>query len=227
MTQTPNLMVGTPAYNSMVHTDYVRSLLGLNAAGINYSLLAIGGESLITRARNSVLAHFYHNKSFTHLLFLDADVYLDGRDVQKMLDHKRDVIGAPVQLKTFENGKPVFNISGPLAEEGSLAIVERLGNAVMMLSRDAVMALVDEAKKDNRVYGANPFARGAGDSEEIYDVFQVGVKDGVYLSEDFWVCHQLRNLGFDIHVDLSIRTRHQGSMSFGPDTPQQHQNSGI
>ena len=162
-----NIMVGTPAYNSMVHTDYVRSLLGFNMAGISYSFLALGGESLITRARNTVLAHFHHNKAFSHLLFLDGDVFLDGSDLRKMLDADKDVIGAPVPLKTYEQGKPVFNISELLGEENGLAMVERLGTAAMMLSRRAVSALVDDAINDGRVYGANPFARGIGDSEEI------------------------------------------------------------
>ena len=117
MPEKANIMVGTPAYNGMVHTDYVNSLLSFNIAGLSYSFLSLGGESLITRGRNSILAHFHHNKAFTHLLFLDGDVFLDGKDLQKMLDAGRDIIGAPVPLKTLEGGKPVFNISGPLGEE--------------------------------------------------------------------------------------------------------------
>lgn len=214
MTDSVNIMVGTPAYNGMVHTDYVRSLLSFNTASINYSFLSLGGESLITRARNTITAHFHHNKIFTHLLFLDGDVFLDGNDLKKMLATERDIIGAPVPLKTFEKGKPVFNISGSLGEENGLAIVERLGTAAMMLSRKAVTALVDDAIDGGRVYGANALARGIGDSEELYDVFQVGVKESVYLSEDFWVCYRLRELGFKIYVDLSIRTRHHGIKSF-------------
>ena len=209
-----NVMVGTPAYNSMVHTDYVRSLLSFTNAGISYSFLAIGGESLITRARNTALAHFYHNESFSHLFFLDGDVFVDGNDLKKILATGKDVIGAPVPLKTIEEGKPVYNISGPLEEKEGLVKVERLGTAAMLLSRKAVNALVEDAKKDGRVYGANPFARGMGDASEQYDVFQVGVDDGTYLSEDYWVCHRLRQLGFDIYVDLAIPTRHHGMSSY-------------
>jgi len=215
MSSSISIMVGTPAYNGMVHTDYVNSLMSFNIAGLNYSFLSLGGESLITRARNTILAHFHHNKTFTHLLFLDGDVFLDGKDVKKMLETGHDVIGAPVPLKTLEDGKPVFNISGPLGEEENLAVVERLGTAAMILSRKAVTVLVEDAIKDGRVYGANPLARGIGDTEEIYDVFQVGVRNGDYLSEDYWVCCRLRDLGFKVYVDLSIRTRHHGIKSFG------------
>jgi len=215
MPESPNIMVGTPAYNGMVHTDYVNSLLSFNIAGLRYSFLSLGGESLITRARNTILAHFHHNKSFTHLLFLDGDVFLDGEDVKKMLDTGHDVIGAPVPLKTLEGGRPVFNISGPLGEEGNLAIVERLGTAAMILSRSAVDALVEDAIEDGRVYVASPISHGFNDSEQMYDVFQVGVRNGDYLSEDYWICYRLRELGFNVYVDISIRTRHHGIRTFG------------
>jgi len=214
MPEQPNILVGTPAYNGMVHTDYVHSLLGFTQAGIRFGFLSIGGESLITRARNSILARFHRMPEFSHLLFLDGDVYLGGEDLKKLLVHNRDVIGAPVPLKTLEEGKPVYNISGSLGEVDGLARVERLGTAAMLLSRNAVDELVIDAIADGRVYNPNPHARGLGDPEEVYDVFQVGVRDGEYLSEDFWVCQRLRELGFDVFVDTSIRTRHHGIRSY-------------
>ncbi|MGB5706481.1 MAG: hypothetical protein WBM41_06585 [Arenicellales bacterium] len=209
-----NIMIGTPAYNGMVHTDFVHSLLSYKNLGINFGLLSIGGESLITRARNSILARFYHSPEYTHLLFLDGDVFLDGADLKKMIGAGREVIGAPVPLKTTEEGKPVFNIHGNLGQEAGLLKVQALGTAVMMLSQRAVQALVDDAVKADNVYQANPYARGLGDTESIFDVFQVGVKKGVYLSEDYWVCDRLLELGFDIWVDLSIHTRHHGIRSY-------------
>jgi len=214
MSNEPYIMVGTPAYNGMVHTDYVHSLLSFKNGGINFGFLSIGGESLITRARNSILAHFYHSKEFSHLLFLDGDVLLDGGSLRKMLDANKDVIGAPVPLKTTENGKPVFNIHGDLGKQDGLQKVAQLGTAVMMLSRAAVDALVKRAVGNQQVYSANPYAKGVGDSEQIYDVFQVGVREGNYLSEDYWACQSLLDLGFDIYVDLNIKTRHNGMRSF-------------
>lgn len=216
MTDAPiaKIVVGTPAYNGMVHTDYVHSFISYYRAGIDVSLLSIGGESLITRARNSILAKFYYAPEFSHLLFLDGDVYLEGADLQRMIDAGRDVIGAPVPLKTTQDGKPVFNISGNLGQEAGLLKVEWLGTAVMMLSRNAVNALVVDAIERNNTYGANPFARGDGDPETIFDVFRVGVSDGKYLSEDYWACKTLRELGFDIFVDLKIKTRHHGMRSY-------------
>ena len=214
MTEKPNIMIGTPAYNGMVHTDFVHSLLSFNNLGLEFGLLSIGGESLITRARNSILARFQHSPEYSHLLFLDGDVFLKGEDLKKLVEAGVDVIGAPVPLKTTEDGKPVFNIHGNLGQESGLLKVQALGTAVMMLSRKAAQVLVEDAITNDNVYQANPYARGLGDTESIYDVFQVGVKDGVYLSEDYWVCARLRELGFDIWVDLNIKTRHNGIRSY-------------
>jgi len=214
MADKPYIMVGTPAYNGMVHTDYVHSLLSFKQHGINFGFLSIGGESLITRGRNTILAHFHHAKEFSHLLFLDGDVYMEGADLQRMVSANKDVIGAPVALKTMKDNKPVFNINGNLGQEDGLLKVSQLGTAVMMLSRHAVDKLVEDALENNDNYLANPYAEGIGDAEEIYDVFKVGVKNGSYLSEDFWACSTLLNLGFDIFVDLHTKTRHHGMRSY-------------
>jgi len=42
----------------------------------------------------------------------------------------------------------------------------------------------------------------------------VGVYDGEYLSEDYYVCRVLRELGFEVHVDVSCQTKHNGVFSF-------------
>jgi len=52
-------MVGTPAYGGMVHIDYLQRLFEYTRAGIQFQLDTIGNESLITRARNAILATFH------------------------------------------------------------------------------------------------------------------------------------------------------------------------
>ena len=213
MTSADNVMIATPAYGGMVHTDYVLALLGYQKAGIRYSLVALGNESLITRARNTLLSAFHHRREFTHLLFLDADVGLPPEGLLALLAHRRDVIGAPVPLKGRDaNGARIFNLGRALGEDGGLTLVERIGTAALLLSRRAVDALVDEARADGRVYERMSTLKGDHGSPVHYDVFQVGVVDGEYLSEDFWVCRTLRTLGFSICVDPAIMTEHYGNL---------------
>ncbi|QIL73828.1 hypothetical protein G7048_25325 (plasmid) [Diaphorobacter sp. HDW4B] len=214
-TPSTHLMIGTPAYGGMVHLDYLNSLLAYQQAGISYTLAGIGNESLITRARNTLLSMFWANDAYSHLLFLDADVSLPPEALKHMLAQERDVIGAPVALKGRNaQGARIFNIGRCLGEAGEQILVEHIGTAALLLSRKAVGALVKQAIQQGRVYkNSRETLRGdyAADTP-MYDVFQVGVVDDGYMSEDFWVCRQLRALGFNIHVQIDVVTQHQGVM---------------
>ena len=148
----PLVMIATPAYGGMVHVDYVNSLLTYQRAGIAYSLATIGNESLITRARNTLLSMFWANEAFTHLLFLDADVSLPAESLQHMLTRRRDVIGAPVALKGRDaQGGRIFNVGRCVGEAGEHMLVEHIGTAALMLSRKAVASLIQQATERRRV----------------------------------------------------------------------------
>lgn len=91
-----------------------------------------------------------------------------------------------------------------------------LATATMLLSRKAVEALVAEARADGRVYHNDPNydPRAQLGKLDMFDVFQVGVEDGVYLSEDYWVCRRLVALGFPVHVTDAVAVTHYGTHGF-------------
>lgn len=211
-----DILIGTPAYAGMVHLDYLQSVTGYIAAGIRVTIAGVGNESLITRARNGILSRFHRSPNHTHLLFLDGDVHLPAAGLLRLLSHEVDVVGAAVPLKGFNSlGERMFNVGPSVGEWGCMHEVQRIGTAALLLSRRAVNALVEDARQDGRVYPA-PFQRQVrgGPPDLDYDVFQVGVVGGEYLSEDYWVCQRLRRLGFRVYVDPEIATRHQGITQF-------------
>jgi hypothetical protein len=211
----PRVLIGTPAYGGMMHSDYVSALLQYQRAGVDFALMSIGNESLITRARNTIISEFHARVEFSHLLFLDADVLLPPGGLRRMLDSSRDVIGAAVALKARNAaGGRIFNIGALRGEEGALYEVERIGTAALLLSRAAVAALVDDARADGRVYSRGFDLRGADLKSSVqYDIFRTGVVGEEYLSEDYWVCRELRRLGFPVFLDPTIITRHSGMMT--------------
>ena len=205
------VLVATPAYGGMVHLDYVHSLFSFAGSGIAFEWAAIGNESLITRARNTLLAQFHARRDFTHLLFLDADVFLDGPGLRQLLMIDMPVVAAPVALKGRRaDGTRLWNLGRCTGTVGGLVKVQHVGTAALLLARDAVDALVEDAESDGRVYARAGNHTGTEHLNLQYDVFQVGVRDGHYLSEDYWVCRRLVELGFDILVDPSVVTRHHG-----------------
>ncbi len=210
------LLIGTPCYNGLIHQDYFQGTLQYNQLGIPISYMHIGNESLITRGRNTVISFFYdHKDAFTHLLFLDADIYLSGEDLLKLLESGEDVIGAPVPLKGYDpHGNNVYNIGRILDTKDHHIEVEHVGMAAFLLSSSVVVSLVNDAISNGNVYSRNPLTRGDAPSDLHYDVFQVGVYEEQYLSEDYYVCKVLRELGYKIIVDTSIRTRHSGMFTW-------------
>jgi hypothetical protein len=204
-----NLLIGTPAYAGQVHVDYVTALLVFQRERLPFTLMTIGNESLITRARNTIISAFHERREFTHLLFLDGDVHLPHEGLARMLAHRKDVVAAPVALKgVAPDGGRFFNVGRTVGEDGALLLVDRVGTAALLISRAAAEALIADARAAQRVY---ELAQGEGAIQ--YDVFRVGVIDGEYLSEDFWVCHALRRLGFAVHVDPTVVTRHNGMVA--------------
>ncbi len=213
------VLIGTPAYSGMVHLDYLNSLLEFQKQGLQFSLVSFGNESLITRARNSIISYFYHHRQeFTHLLFLDADIRLEAVDLKKLMDYEVDVIAAPVPLKSYAaDGNPPLNCSAfntKVAE--NLYTTTYAGTAVLLLSRQAVTDVVEKTKKAGRTYS---FPAGQDTNEnltglEMYDVFQVGIVDGEYLSEDYWLCSELASVGHKVHVCDAIRIIHHGMHGF-------------
>lgn len=211
----PYILVGTPAYGSMVHTDYLHSVIDFIKCGLQIATFTIGNESLITRGRNTIISYFYEHPEFTHLLYLDADIGITAESVVKLIKHKKSVIGAPVPLKGThpKTGEKVYNTGDVLSmsrTDPNLISTNRLGTAVFMLDRVAANALVDGADS----YGSSDITRGVVLDQTMYDVFQVGVVDGNYLSEDYFVCHMLIERGFSVWVDKSIVVRHNGNVSF-------------
>jgi len=211
-----NILVGTPAYAGQVNVDYVHALLGFYRAGLRFSLMTVDKESLITRARNSIISQFYALTGFTHLLFLDGDVHLEGVDVKRMLGHDKDVVGAPVPLKGRDSrGRQLYNAGQALRRENGLVVSDRIGTAVLLLSRQAVDALVEDAVQRGAGYTiSSDYVDSSHEHVPQYDVFQVGVVEGAYLSEDYWVCHRLRQLGYEVYVDPAVKVRHHGPAVF-------------
>lgn len=205
-----NIFIGTPAYNGMVHVDYLNTILDFRSK-LPVTVMNIGNESLIPRGRNTVLSYFNNMKDFTHLLYLDADIGMTANDLIKLIEHDKDVIGAPVNLKGFNKlGQPVNNVGQMVGTENGLIKADRVGTAVFMLSRKAVDALIENSEE----YSRNPHTRGENKDIPHYDVFQTGVFDGEYYSEDYYVCKTLRDLGFDVYVDTKIKVRHNGMYVF-------------
>ena len=212
-----NLFIATPAYGCQLHIDYFNSMIALKTGaiekGINVDFGLLGNQSLVPKARNTLISHFYHSKQYTHIIFIDADMGIPSFCIPKLLSRNVDVIGVPVPLKGYNpDGSPVLNIGEILELKDGLAETTRVGTAVLMLSRKAVDSAIEVSSK---YFSDSYYSRGSEVSENQFDVFRIGAtKDENYLSEDYFMCSKLRELGYKIYIDLTIPVKHNGMHGF-------------
>jgi len=99
------LFIATPMYGGFSHGMYAKSCLDLQGMcqqfGIESRFSFIFNESLITRARNYLCDEFLRS-GYSHLLFIDADIHFDPRDVLTLLAMDKDIVGAPYPKKSIK-----------------------------------------------------------------------------------------------------------------------------
>ncbi len=104
-----HILIGTPCYAGLVHEEYLKSMLQLTSLllreQIQYTLFTSAKESLITRARNTVVAHFLADSSFTHLLFIDSDIGFPADCVLRLLKAAYPVVGCVYPQKALNVGR--------------------------------------------------------------------------------------------------------------------------
>ena len=103
--QKNKLFIGTPCYGGMITADYFKSCMQLVAIAasqkIELQFGTIGNESLITRARNT-LVQLFMDGDYTHLLFIDSDIAFNPEAVIRMLDYNKDVVTGIYPRKTID-----------------------------------------------------------------------------------------------------------------------------
>ena len=86
------ILIATPAYNGQVCSKYTESLIYtcfvLSNFKIQFEIRFINNQ-IVTRARNMLSSIFMENKSFTHMMFIDADIVWSPLDLKKLIDHNR------------------------------------------------------------------------------------------------------------------------------------------
>jgi hypothetical protein len=99
------ILIGTPCFGGMLHLGYFQSMMDLTInftkLGIQFEIMTVGNESLITRARNGIVAKFLGEESFTHLLFIDADITFAWAGILKLVIADKDLSGGCYPKKTF------------------------------------------------------------------------------------------------------------------------------
>ena len=228
-----NIFVGTPCYGGMISVNYFESCLRLmsecavNNVGLQFG--TIGNESLVTRARNTLVQLFMDDKQYTHLLFIDADIGFSPDNLKRYFEYDKDVICAPYPMKLIswkmmpdliKNEKDYQNLCHPyvlnFADKGEIKIDKGFAEVLdaatgfMLIKRECLIKM-KEAYEDLK-YVSDQILNGKEfNSENTYLFFDtMKDDDGRYLSEDYAFSRRWQKLGGKIYADIGSTLTHVG-----------------
>ena len=218
-----HIVVATPCYGGLVTHHYTSSLLKLQRAlleaDIGLSIRLLGGESLITRARNLLVDQFLAIEDATHLLFIDADIGFSPDQVLRLAKQNKDIAGAAYPLKGRINGELhyVVDFAGSEIADG-FARARYLGTGFMMIKRPVFAAFAQHYPEI--AYRRVHTALNVGDDPAQHHAFfdcMIEPETGLYLSEDFAFCKRWTGMGGEIWVDLDSKLTHVGTAEYHGD----------
>lgn len=212
------LAICTPCYGGQVTEKHYVSMISYTIACMKnnmiFSIETMANESLVTRARNNLVAKMMVNPKTTHLMFVDADVGFDAESIYKLIAHDKDVVGGIYPKKTFEPDY-VFNPTTDAKRDGNLIEVEDIGTGFLLIKRSVFETMMNKFPKLKYKNGLNI----DNESEPfMYALFDTWIDpEGNYLSEDYTFCERWRGLGGKIYADTSIKLTHTGYYPFEGD----------
>jgi hypothetical protein len=222
--RTQHLAIMTPMYGGLCYSNYVSALLELNKIalqiGMKISFMPLVNESLIPRARNTLVARALMDESVTKLLFIDADISFTPFQIIQMMLHEKEVIGGLYPKKTLPidyvvNVDPIaVDAEGKIKNKDGLIPVTRMGTGMMMIDRSVFEKLMV-------AFPTLQFNNNIGQPPEInkymyafFDCWITTDKTREYVSEDWAFCQLVRSIGIEIWMDQSIRCDHTGTFTY-------------
>ena len=213
-----HLHVGIPCYGGMVSeptmTSFLRFILMAQQAGLNWSLDTMVNESLVTRARNNLMAKMMTNTQATHFMFIDADIRFQPESILQMIACDKEVIGGLYPKKALPVNY-VINLQPQTKIQGDIFTVDTMGTGFLLFKRpvyEKLIAAHPECKYVDDV--------GLGKQYEpmMYSIFDCEIDErGHYLSEDWLFCRRWQKVGGEIWAHSKVLLNHVGHYEFQGD----------
>jgi glycosyltransferase involved in cell wall biosynthesis len=215
-------------------------------------------DSLITRARNNLIAKAMADTEMTHVLFIDNDLMWNPMNILKMILAEKGIVGGIYPLKKYHWSRLVgedpelvieglrpsdqnkieewldkrnqsvlksyvpddvmiqsrllsFNVNhlgNHLEIDDNLAKVRHIPTGFMLIQRSTI-------EKMHESFAETKYTDDVGfltqeENKFAYALFECGVREGHYFSEDWMFCERWIQLGGDIWADVSISLTHTG-----------------
>lgn len=245
----PTLCILTPCYGATCFVNYMCCLLKtkdlLAKYNVKLKIEFCKNDSLVSRARNNLIALAMSDPEVTHIMFIDNDITWDPVNILKLLIANKPLIGGIYPLKKYNwnkitndhdfiknaihrrNASQMGNImdeqffvqnillnynvnhkDNTIKIDKNLSEVKHLPTGFMMLKRGVI-------EKMSHAYSSTKYTDDinflpAEANKYAYALFDCGVENDHYMSEDWLFCSRWSKLGGKIYIDVSINLSHTG-----------------
>ena len=202
----------TPMLNHSVSAEFFRSYIAssqlLQRSGITHGFVQVLGDCYLAAARNRLVYKFFAEyPDATDLFFLDDDIgWTDPEAPLRLLLDDVDVVAGAYPKKQEKLEFPIVmdESAGHLIKSPSgLFKALRVPTGFLRIRRH----VLEQMAAVSPVYTQQ---MPDGSKAEIAEIFQMGVKDGLWWGEDFDWCNKWRAMGGEIWVDPTIEFTHSG-----------------
>jgi hypothetical protein len=245
----------TPCFASICYVNFVYCLMStielFRKFNIPLKVEFCKNDSLVSRARNNLIARAMTDPECSHILFIDNDISWDPIDILKLIIADKDLIGGIYPLKNYDWSRLVkdpqnpynsnviqsliqkknasqlsglisdvdmvqhnllrynVNYMGPYLEiSNNIAEVKHLPTGFMMIRRKVLTSMM-KAFPSTKYTDDVSFLRPE-ENAMAYALFDCGVEEGHYFSEDWLFCDRWTKMGGKVYIDVSINLTHTG-----------------
>lgn len=245
----PHVCILTPCYGSVCFVNYVHCLLRTKEVfehfNIKLKIEFCKNDSLVSRARNNLIAKAMTHTDVTHIMFIDNDITWDPINIIKLIITNKPVIGGIYPLKNYDWNKIIDNknlftekienknkspfrdiitdretiqhnllnynvnfIKNQIDIQENVAEVKHVPTGFMMIQRNTIEKMME-------AYTSTKYTDDVGFLEDhenkyAFALFDCGVEDNHYLSEDWLFCNRWNKIGGSLWIDVSINLSHSG-----------------
>ena len=207
-------MIAIPAYDGKLNikSAFALATLAMDMAkhGAKLYLTQISGCSLITKARNALVADFLESDA-TDLLFIDSDIIFKSDDVLRLLalsGNKDITAGAyPRRSKDKKFFTDIYlDDQNQIEFRDGMLRVDRIGTGFMLIRRH----VLETMKANHTEWG---YYNNVNERTDCA-LFDFELKNGEYYGEDYTFCNRAKADGFSIYLDPDINLPHIGTEEY-------------
>ena len=202
-----SLFVATPVH-SECSIHYTQALLELQQICFKHKIkvtFSLIKSSLVTQGRNLCVAGFLES-NYTHMLFIDSDIYFDSSSIIEMIKRDKELISIPYPLKTIMWDKALHKIEKGLIHSPT---------GCMMIKRSVFDKMI-KAYPDKNIIQKTVINGEYVNRPNLWNFFDT-LHDPItktYMGEDFSFCQRWKDIGGKCYAYITDSIVHIGEHQY-------------